>query len=60
MALNGSYQNGRTGYTAKTEWTAIQNIEENYSDLTIKLYLICGNRYDKMCIRDSIKAQLKQ
>ena len=46
MALSGSYQNGRTGYTAKTEWTAIQNIEENYSDLTIKLYLICGNRYD--------------
>lgn len=46
MALSGSYQNGITGYTVKTEWTATQNVEENYSDLTIKLYLICGYRYD--------------
>ena len=46
MALNGSYQNGITGYTVKTEWTATQNVEENYSDLTIKLYLICGYRYN--------------
>lgn len=46
MALSGSYQNGITGYTVKTEWSAIQNVEENYSDLTIKLYLICGYRYN--------------
>ena len=46
MALNGSYQNGITGYTVKTEWTATQNVEENYSDLTISLYLICGYRYN--------------
>ena len=46
MALNGSYQKGITGYTVKTEWTATQNVEENYSDLTIKLYLICGYRYN--------------
>ena len=46
MALSGSYQNGITGYTVKTEWTATQNVKENYSDLTIKLYLICGYRYD--------------
>ena len=46
MALSGSYQNGITGYTVKTEWTATQNVEENYSDLTIKLYLICGYRYN--------------
>lgn len=46
MALNGSYQNGITGYTVKTEWTATQNVEENYSDLTIKLFLICGYRYN--------------
>lgn len=46
MALSGSYQNGVTGYTVKTEWTATQNVEENYSDLTISLYLICGYRYN--------------
>lgn len=46
MALSGSYQNGITGYTVKTEWTATQNVEENYSDLTISLYLICGYRYN--------------
>lgn len=46
MALNGSYQKGITGYTVKTEWTATQNVEENYSDLTISLYLICGYRYN--------------
>ena len=46
MALNGSYQKGITGYTVKTEWTAAQNVEENYSDLTISLYLICGYRYN--------------
>lgn len=46
MALSGSYQNGITGYTVKTEWSAIQNVEENYSDLTISLYLICGYRYN--------------
>ena len=46
MALNGSYEKGITGYTVKTEWTATQNVEENYSDLTISLYLICGYRYN--------------
>jgi len=46
MTLSGSYQNGITGYTVKTEWAATQNVEENYSDLTIKLYLICGYRYN--------------
>ena len=42
MALSGSYQETfNNGYTVKTEWEASQNINGNYSDLTITLYLDC-------------------
>lgn len=47
MALSGSYQeNFNNGYTVRTEWEASQNINGNYSDLTITLYLDCRSNYD--------------
>lgn len=47
MALSGSYQKTfSAGYTVRTEWKATQNIDKNYSDLTIKLYLHCRSNYD--------------
>ena len=47
MALNGSYQETfNNGYTVRTEWEASQNIDGNYSDLTITLYLDCRSNYD--------------
>lgn len=46
MALSGSFSGGITGYTVRTEWKAIQNIDSNYSDLTITLYLDCRSNYD--------------
>ncbi|MFT4445557.1 hypothetical protein [Parvimonas sp. G1967] len=47
MALSGSYQETfKKGYTIRTEWEAAQNIDKNYSDLTISLYLVCNSGYD--------------
>lgn len=47
MALSGSYQETfNDGYTVRTEWEASQNIDGNYSDLTITLYLDCRSNYD--------------
>ena len=47
MALSGSFQETfNSGYTVRTEWEASQNINGNYSDLTITLYLDCRNNYD--------------
>lgn len=47
MALSGSYQETfNNGYTVRTEWEASQNIDGNYSDLTITLYLDCRSNYD--------------
>lgn len=47
MALSGSYQEKfKKGYTIRTEWKAAQNIDKNYSDLTISLYLVCNSGYD--------------
>ena len=47
MALSGSYQETfNNGYTVRTEWEASQNIDRNYSDLTITLYLDCRSNYD--------------
>lgn len=47
MALSGSYQETfKKGYTIRTEWEATQNIDKNYSDLTISLYLVCNSGYD--------------
>lgn len=47
MALSGSYQEMfNNGYTVRTEWEASQNIDGNYSDLTITLYLDCRSNYD--------------
>lgn len=47
MALSGSYQETfNSGYTVRTEWEASQNINGNYSDLTITLYLDCRSNYD--------------
>ena len=47
MALSGSYQETfNNGYTVRTEWEASQNIDGNYSDLTIKLHLDCRSNYD--------------
>lgn len=47
MALSGSYQETfKKGYTIRTEWKAAQNIDKNYSDLTISLYLVCNSGYD--------------
>lgn len=46
MALSGSYSGSWRGYTLRTEWEAVQNQEENYSDLNITLYLVCGSGYD--------------
>lgn len=46
MALSGSYQETfNNGYTVRTEWEASQNIDDNYSDLTITLYLDCRSNY---------------
>lgn len=46
MALSGSFSGGIKGYTVRMDWTATQNIEENYSDITCELYLICGSNYN--------------
>lgn len=47
MALSGSYQETfNNGYTVRTEWKASQNIDGNYSDLTITLHLDCRSNYD--------------
>ena len=47
MALSGSYQETfNSGYTVRTEWEASQNINGNYSDLTITLHLDCRSNYD--------------
>lgn len=46
MALSGSFSGGITGYTVRTDWTATQNLNENYSDITCELYLICGSGYN--------------
>lgn len=47
MALSGSYQESfKTGYTVVTEWEATQNIDGNYSDLTVSLSLVCASNYD--------------
>lgn len=47
MALSGSYQETfKKGYTIRTEWEATQNIDKNFSDLTISLYLVCKSGYD--------------
>ena len=46
MALSGSFSGSYRGYTLRTEWEAIQNINENYSDLDITLYLICDSGYN--------------
>lgn len=46
MALSGSFSGGIKGYTVRTDWTATQNINDNYSDITCELYLICGNSYN--------------
>lgn len=47
MALSGSYQETfNSGYTVRTKWEASQNIDRNYSDLTITLYLDCRSNYD--------------
>jgi len=46
MALSGSYSGGINGYTVRTDWVATQNINENYSDITCYLYLICGNKFN--------------
>lgn len=47
MALSGSYQETfNSGYTVRTEWEASQNIDGNYSDLTITLHLDCRSNYD--------------
>lgn len=46
MALSGSFSGGIKGYTVRTDWTASQNINDNYSDITCELYLICGSNYN--------------
>lgn len=46
MALSGSFSGSYRGYTIRTEWEAIQNINENYSDLEITLHLDCQSGYD--------------
>lgn len=46
MALSGSFSGSYRGYTLKTEWSAMQNVEKNYSDLEITLYLICDSGYN--------------
>ena len=46
MALSGSFSGGIKGYTVRTDWTATQNINDNYSDITCELYLICGSNYN--------------
>ena len=40
--LTGSWR----GYTAKLEWNITQSQEENYSDLTCNLYLVCNSGYN--------------
>lgn len=46
MALSGSFSGGIKGYTVRTDWTATQNINDNYSDITCELHLICGSNYN--------------
>lgn len=47
MALSGNYKKTwNKGYTVVTEWEATQNIDGNYSDLTVSLSLVCASNYD--------------
>ena len=40
--LTGSWR----GYTAKLDWNITQSQEENFSDLTCDLYLVCNSGYN--------------
>ena len=40
--MTGSWR----GYTAKLDWNITQSQEENYSDLTCNLYLVCNSGYN--------------
>lgn len=46
MALSGSFSGSYKGYTLRTEWEAMQNTNENYSDLEITLHLDCQSGYN--------------
>ena len=46
MALSGSYSGSYKGYTLRTDWSATQNTNSNYSDLDITLYLVCNSGYN--------------
>lgn len=46
MSLSRSYSGSYRGYTLRTEWEATQNINSNYSDLEIILYLVCDSGYN--------------
>lgn len=45
MALSGNYSNSYSGYTVETKWSAEQSIENNYTDLTVELYLSISSPY---------------
>lgn len=45
MALSGSITGVYRGYTLQANWTAVQDISGNYSDITIRHVLVIGSAY---------------
>lgn len=45
MALSGTITGTYRGYTLQANWTAVQDISGNYSDITIRHVLLIGSAY---------------
>lgn len=45
MALSGTITGVYRGYTLQSNWTAVQDISGNYSDITIRHVLVIGSAY---------------
>ena len=45
MALSGTITGVYHGYTLQANWTAVQNISGNYSDITIRHVFVIGSAY---------------
>ena len=45
MASSGSITGAYRGYTLRADWSAVQNADGNYSDVTVKHTLVIGSAY---------------
>lgn len=45
MTSSGSITGSYRGYTLRADWSAVQNAEGNYSDVTVKHTLVIGSAY---------------